>query len=585
MSQAELQSILSAVGHLAEITLGEVGGTNDPAFRLAQVNNIIEWTHQVKLNLEAEVNLRVQTEEELFRLRSAPTAEELLTTIDRRIQAHMQELGVDIALGSELLPRVMQVVEAQFMILIQEIDDVTAQANNLVAQLDNANLRLADYEEQERIHAVSPGVTVVESQFVTTSQETLPNSGHIELLSAELLEAKAVQQELEEVVARVQEENAQLRQRLEEAQVKNGQLVSQLSFSNSKIEELEVKFLQNSNKASSASSLENDANIKIISELKDERERATLRVNELVQQVIDANSRVEELERKLAKKSSVHASPVQESIEVRGGDHRLRELQTELIAKQEEVNALSATVRSSEARINQLISELVSANGEAGVWRNKFEGVNVHEKEETIANLNYQVEELARQLSDAARHIVELEQQPASRAQDHKSAELATLLAHAERKNTDLLSQISLANNRITDLQLDLETAAKQGTEHNGPLSERESNSIAHALMVSEKKVREMQRIVANYQNNVQDLTLDKERLGFELEHAQSLQHNYLSDLDVERASVAALRRQVVDMKDGFRGIARDNLREIEGEIADNAHGREAHRHEELEKS
>ena len=103
--------------------------------------------------------------------------------------------------------------------------------------------------------------------------------------------------------------------------------------------------------------------------------------------------------------------------------------------------------------------------------------------------------------------------------------------------------------------------------------------------MVSEKKVREMQRIVANYQNNVQDLTLDKERLGFELEHAQSLQRNYLSDLDVERASVAALRRQVVDMKDGFRGIARDNLREIEGEIADKAHGREAHRHEELEKS
>ena len=409
MSQAELQSILSAVGHLAEITLGEVGGTNDPAFRLAQVNNIIEWTHQVKLNLEAEVNLRVQTEEELFRLRSAPTAEELLTTIDRRIQAHMQELGVDIALGSELLPRVMQVVEAQFMILIQEIDDVTAQANNLVAQLDNANLRLADYEEQQRIHAASPGVTVVESQFVTTSQETLPNnSGQIEVLSAELLEAKAVQQELEEVVARVQEENAQLRQRLEEAQVKNGQLVSQLSFSNSKIEELEVKFLQNSNKASSASSLENDANIKIISELKGERERATLRVNELVQQVIDANSRVEELERKLTKKSSVHASPVQESIEVRGGDHRLRELQTELIAKQEEVNALSATVRSSEARINQLISELVSANGEAGVWRNKFEGGNVHEKEETIVNLNYQVEELARQLSDAARRIAEL---------------------------------------------------------------------------------------------------------------------------------------------------------------------------------
>lgn len=54
----------------------------------------------------------------------------------------MQELNIDVRIGSQLLPQVMNVVEKQMDILIQEIDDVTRQANNLVAELDLVNVKV-----------------------------------------------------------------------------------------------------------------------------------------------------------------------------------------------------------------------------------------------------------------------------------------------------------------------------------------------------------------------------------------------------------------------------------------------------------
>lgn len=98
-------------------------------------------------------------------------------------------------------------------------------------------------------------------------------------------------------------------------------------------------------------------------------------------------------------------------------------------------------------------------------------------------------------------------------------------------------------------------------------------------------------RIVANYQNNVIDLELDKEALGIQLNDSRNRQQDYLDDLKVERASVSALKDQIIKIKEGFRGTARENIREIEVEISDKAQGREAHRvsdqfeHEKSEKS
>lgn len=68
-------------------------------------------------------------------------------------------------------------------------------------------------------------------------------------------------------------------------------------------------------------------------------------------------------------------------------------------------------------------------------------------------------------------------------------------------------------------------------------------------------------KIVANYQNNVIDLELDKEALGIQLNDARNKQQDYLDELKVERASVTALKEQVIKLKEGYRGIARDNLR------------------------
>lgn len=119
----------------------------------------------------------------------------------------------------------------------------------------------------------------------------------------------------------------------------------------------------------------------------------------------------EDLERRLAKKNSVQASPVQEHVEVRNvADPRVKELQVEIISKQEEINALSANLRNSEARINQLINELMSANGEVAIWKSKSEVIShFDEKDEVITSLRSQLEELARLHNGASNRIKELE--------------------------------------------------------------------------------------------------------------------------------------------------------------------------------
>ena len=70
-----------------------------------------------------------------------------------------------------------------------------------------------------------------------------------------------------------------------------------------------------------------------------------------------------------------------------------------------------------------------------------------------------------------------------------------------------------------------------------------------------------MMKIVANYQNNVIDLELDKESLGTQLNDARNRQQDYFDDLKVEKATVSALKEQIIKIKEGFRGIARENLR------------------------
>ena len=87
--------------------------------------------------------------------------------------------------------------------------------------------------------------------------------------------------------------------------------------------------------------------------------------------------------------------------------------------------------------------------------------------------------------------------------------------------------------------------------KNNGPnlVIEKGNDSITHALMISESKVKEMMKIVANYQNNVIDLELDKESLGTQLNDARNRQQDYLDDLKVERASVSALKEQIIKIK------------------------------------
>lgn len=80
-----------------------------------------------------------------------------------------------------------------------------------------------------------------------------------------------------------------------------------------------------------------------------------------------------------------------------------------------------------------------------------------------------------------------------------------------------------------------------------------------------------MMKIVANYQNNVIDLELDKESLGTQLNDARNRQQDYLDDLKVQRASVSALKEQIIKIKEDFRGIARGNLKTLEDQIAEKA--------------
>lgn len=51
-----------------------------------------------------------------------------------------------------------------------------------------------------------------------------------------------------------------------------------------------------------------------------------------------------------------------------------------------------------------------------------------------------------------------------------------------------------------------------------------------------------MMKMVANYQNNVIDLELDKEALIFQLNDARNKQDDYFDELKVERASTVALK-------------------------------------------
>lgn len=67
--------------------------------------------------------------------------------MDTAIQGHMRELNVNIAVGTQLLPRVMEVIELNIMILIQEIDAKSAEVNKLASLLDEANFKLAEFEE------------------------------------------------------------------------------------------------------------------------------------------------------------------------------------------------------------------------------------------------------------------------------------------------------------------------------------------------------------------------------------------------------------------------------------------------------
>ena len=51
-----------------------------------------------------------------------------------------------------------------------------------------------------------------------------------------------------------------------------------------------------------------------------------------------------------------------------------------------------------------------------------------------------------------------------------------------------------------------------------------------------------MMKMVANYQNNVIDLELDKEALVFQLNDSRAKQNDYLNELNVQRTAVSALK-------------------------------------------
>lgn len=88
-----------------------------------------------------------------------PSREDLLTAIDLEIQSRMKELNVDIHLGTQLLPKIMEVVDTHMLALLQEIDALTVRIQNL--------------ENLSNPHRVP--AHLIESQTVTTSYAESPS--------------------------------------------------------------------------------------------------------------------------------------------------------------------------------------------------------------------------------------------------------------------------------------------------------------------------------------------------------------------------------------------------------------------------
>lgn len=86
-----------------------------------------------------------------------PSREELLTTIDLEIQSRMKELNVDITLGTQLLPKIMEVVDNHILALLQEIDALNLRIQNP-----------SNAPQQFTAH-------MIESQTVVTSQAFSPS--------------------------------------------------------------------------------------------------------------------------------------------------------------------------------------------------------------------------------------------------------------------------------------------------------------------------------------------------------------------------------------------------------------------------
>lgn len=105
----------------------------------------------------------------------------------------------------------------------------------------------------------------------------------------------------------------------------------------------------------------------------------------------------------------------------------------------------------------------------------------------------------------------------------------------------------------------------RQALDNNSAIGyQRKMETVSHELMVANAKVEEMMKMVANYQNNVIDLELDKESLVLQLNDSRNKQQDYLDQLKVEKASVSVLKEQIMKMKEAYHEAARNNVRVLD---------------------
>ena len=99
-------------------------------------------------------------------------------------------------------------------------------------------------------------------------------------------------------------------------------------------------------------------------------------------------------------------------------------------------------------------------------------------------------------------------------------------------------------------MELDIEAMQRESLDKNNAVGyQKKMEALSYELFVSNNKVEEMMKMVANYQNNVIDLELDKEALIFQLNDARNKQDDYLDEIKVERATVNALKEQLIKIK------------------------------------